>query len=130
MCLSNAEICPCGVEVSKPDGLYLVQLPIPSEDLLEHEFGLTIWINRIGGKVFSYWVCAGCAINGAGTRKNNFFTVSRKHGLEKIESANDIVFKVLARIGHGLTDVSISGEMNHSIDRVIFEYLIDISFIQ
>jgi len=119
--LSKCLGCPSGVEVTEGREGEFVNLVIPLEDGLKHEFGLTVRIDGFLRERLVQWHAVGNAKGRAGRGKNEFFNPEVDDHVQEVDARADVVAEILGGIGHRLADQSIGREVHHGIGLDLFE---------
>ena len=102
-----------GIEITEGNKFELMNLFVPEEHFLEHQFGFAVGIDRALWEVFGHGNFVGRTVSGAGGAENKFFDVVLDGGIEEVQAAGNVVAKIFARIGHGFADEGVGGEMNY-----------------
>src|SRR5580704_6926931 len=88
----------CDVEVAKDNKGKTVNLIKPAENLLKHQFGLPVWVNRVLWRAFIDRNPVGRPESRAGRREHYAVHSVFNHRMEKIQAAVHVVLKILVRI--------------------------------
>ena len=113
--LSKCLRCPSRIEVTEGREGEFVNLVIPLEDGLKHEFGLTVRIDGFLRERFIQRHAVRNAKSGAGRGKDEFFNPELDDHVQEVDSRADVVAEILGGIGHRLADQRVGGEMHHGV---------------
>ena len=106
---------PCGVEVAEGGEAEGMDFVIPAEDFFEEEFGFAVGIDGFLGGCFIdgavFWGTEG----GAGGGEDEFFDVGGDHGIEEMETADEIILEIFGGIFHGFADERVGGEVHDGV---------------
>ena len=104
-----------GVEIAEGDELQLVNLLIPVEDLLEHQLGFAVRIDRALRQIFGHRHAIRRAVGRAGGAEDEFLHAAFHGGIEQLEAIDDVVVKILFRVRHGFADERVGGEVHDGV---------------
>ena len=104
-----------GVEVTEGDELQAVNFLIPLEDFLEHQLGFAVGIDRALRQILGHRNFVGRAVGGARRAEDEFFHAAFDGGIGQFERVDDVVVKILFRVGHGFADECAGGEVHDGV---------------
>ena len=117
-----------GVEIPEGDELQPVDFLIPLEDFLEHQLGFAVGIDRALRQIFGHRNFVGRAVGGARRAEHEFFHAAFDGGIEQLEPVDDVVVKILFRVGHGFADERVGGEVHDGVGPGGFDGVEDVAF--
>src|SRR4051794_26002921 len=95
-------ICAGRIEIAQDYRSQLFACIKLSEDLLDHQFGLTVWIDRILWVVFANGNLLGNAIGGTSRRKYDSVDLRVHGGCQKRDGASHVMVEEAGWIGNRL----------------------------
>ena len=111
-----------GVEIPKGVKLQPISSMIPVQHLFKHQLGFAISVNRILGMFFVNRDIFRLTKNSCGGGEDEFIATVPTYNIQQFYSFDQIVCKVLTRIGHGKLNGSLRCKMKYSINVVLSEY--------
>ena len=114
-----------GVEVAQEDALEAVGAVAVLADLLQHELGAAVGVDRVLFLRLGNRDLRGLAVGGAGGGEDEALRAGQNHGAQQHERLGDVVLVVLQRVLHGLAHLNEGGEVNDGIELAVDEQRID-----
>ncbi len=102
-----------GVEVAQRDKPQPVDLVVPAQDLLKHELGFAIGIDRSLRQRLVDRHALRRSESGAGRGENKPAHICFEHAVEKVDSGADIIPKIFRWILHRFSDERVGGKVHH-----------------
>ncbi len=107
----------CRVEVTKGHIFDPVNSIEPPQDLFEHQFRLSIWVNRVLRCLFVDWYSFRNTVRGTRRGKDESFRSCFNRRMQQVQSAVNIIMKIFVWILHGLANERLCGEMHNRLWR-------------
>ena len=85
------------------------------EDFLEHQLGFAVGIDRALRQILRHRHPVGRAVGGAGGAEDEFLHAAFHGGIGELERVDDVVVKILFRVGHGFADERVGGEVHDGV---------------
>ena len=104
------------VEVAKAGDAEAISAAVGFERVFESELGGAVGIDGLARIVFGDGDFGGDAVDGASRGKNEVSDPGVDGGVEEGESVRDIVAEIFARVGDGLSNIAVGGEVHDGVD--------------
>ena len=104
-----------GVEVAKRHKLQAMNLLVPLENFFEHQLGLAVRIDRALRHILRYGHAVGRPVGRTGGTEDKFLHPALDGGVGELEGVDDVVVKVLFRVGHGLAHKRVGREVHDGV---------------
>lgn len=105
-----------GIEVAQAGDMQSVGSAVGFEGIFEGELGGAVGIDGLAGIVFGDGDFDRNAVDGAGGAEDEVTDTGVDGGVEEGERVGHIVAEILARVGDGLSDIAVGGEVHDGID--------------